>query len=204
MEITAKREHRVSSKGATNLPLEIKDTPQTISTIDKETLRDFGATGSNDALKFGTGITVDEWETNRTSFSARGFDVMLTQVDGLGMTNDWGLVEGQLDTYVFERIELIRGANGLLTGVGNASGTVNYVRKRPTNNDGGEVIATAGSNDLQARGDRLQQAAHGRRCLGRPTWWQLMRTRTPTCAPCTTGAAPSTGWWKVRWATAAH
>lgn len=148
VQITAKREQRVS-KGATNLPLEIKDTPQTISTIDKDTLRDFGATGSNDALKFGTGITVDEWETNRTSFSARGFDVMLTQVDGVGMTNDWGLVEGQLDTYVFERIELIRGANGLLTGVGNASGTVNYVRKRPTNNDGGEVIATAGSNDLK-------------------------------------------------------
>ena len=146
--VTAKREHRVS-KGATNLPLEIKDTPQTISTIDKETLRDFGATGSNDALRFGTGLVVDEWETNRTSFQARGFDVMLTQVDGLGMTNDWGLVESQKDAYLFERIELIRGANGLLTGVGNASGTINFVRKRPTNKDGGEVIASVGSYDFK-------------------------------------------------------
>ncbi|GAB3262232.1 TonB-dependent siderophore receptor [Chitinimonas naiadis] len=146
--IAGKRKHRVS-KGATNLKLEIKDTPQTISTIDKETLRDFGASGSNDALRFGTGIVVDEWETNRTSFQARGFDVMLTQVDGLGMTNDWGLVESQKDTYLFERIELIRGANGLLTGVGNASGTINYVRKRPTNTDGGEVIASAGSYGLK-------------------------------------------------------
>lgn len=146
--ITGKRKHRVT-KGATNLKLEIKDTPQTISTIDQETLRDFGATGSNDALRFGTGIVVDEWETNRTSFQARGFDVMLTQVDGLGMTNDWGLVESQKDTYLFDRIELIRGANGLLTGVGNASGTINYVRKRPTNTDGGEVIASAGSHSLK-------------------------------------------------------
>lgn len=144
--VTAKRENRVS-KGATNLPLEIKDTPQSISTIEKETLRDFSATDSNDALRFGTGITVDEWETNRTNFNARGFDVMLTQIDGLGMTNDWGLVVGQQDTYLFERIELIRGANGLLTGVGNASGTINYVRKRPTNKDGGEIIATVGSYD---------------------------------------------------------
>lgn len=142
--VTAKRENRVS-KGATNLPLEIKDTPQSISTIDKETLRDFGASGSNDALRFGTGLVVDEWETNRTSFQSRGFDVMLTQVDGLGMTNDWGLVVGQQDSYLFERIELIRGANGLLTGVGNSSGTINFVRKRPTNKDGGEVILTAGS-----------------------------------------------------------
>lgn len=145
---TTKRKYRIS-RGATNLPLDIKETPQTISTIDKDTLRDFGATGSNDALRFGTGIVVDEWETNRTSFQARGLDVMLTQVDGLGMTNDWGLVEGQKDTYLFERIELIRGANGLLTGVGNASGTINYVRKRPSNKDTGEVIASLGSYGLK-------------------------------------------------------
>jgi outer membrane receptor for ferric coprogen and ferric-rhodotorulic acid len=142
--IKTKRENRVS-KGATNLPMEVKDTPQSISTIDKETLRDFGATDSNDALRFGTGLTVDEWETNRTSYTARGFDVMLTQIDGLGMTNEWGIAEGQLDTYLFDKIELIRGANGLLTGVGNASGTINYVRKRPTNKDGGEAQLTFGS-----------------------------------------------------------
>lgn len=145
--ITTKREHRVS-KGATNLPLTIKDTPQSISTIDQEALRDFGANDTNDALRLGTGITVDAWETNRTSYNARGFDIMLTQVDGLGMTNDWGLVVGQQDTYLFDRIELIRGANGLLTGVGNASGTINYVRKRPINHDGGEIVGRVGSNDL--------------------------------------------------------
>lgn len=147
MIITTKREHR-TSKGATNLPMTIKETPQSISTIDQKTLSDFGATDTNDALRLGTGITVDAWETNRTSYNARGFDIMLTQIDGLGMTNDWGLVVGQQDTYVFDRIELIRGANGLLTGVGNASGTINYVHKRPINHDGGEVVARAGSNDL--------------------------------------------------------
>lgn len=147
-DVTAKREHR-TSKGATNLPLTIKDTPQTISTIDQDAMRDFATTDTNDALRLGTGLTVDAWETNRTSYSSRGFDIMLTQVDGLGMTNDWGLVVGQDDTYLFDRIELIRGANGLLTGVGNASGTINYVRKRPTNHDGGEIVVRAGSNDFK-------------------------------------------------------
>ncbi|MDO9166306.1 MAG: TonB-dependent receptor plug domain-containing protein, partial [Rhodoferax sp.] len=113
--IKTKRENRVS-KGATNLPMEIKDTPQSISTIDKETLRDFGTTDSNDARRYGTGLNVEEWETNRTNYNARGFEVMLTQIDGLGMTNDWGLVVGQQDTYLYDKIELIRGANGLLTG----------------------------------------------------------------------------------------
>lgn len=145
--VRAKRERRVS-RGATNLPLEIKDTPQTISTIDKDDLADYALTGTNDALRYGTGINVEEYETNRATYNARGFDVMLTQVDGLGMSNDWGTVVGQQDTYLFERIDLIRGANGLLTGVGNASGTINYIRKRPTNKDGGEVLVRAGSWDL--------------------------------------------------------
>ncbi|WP_417584068.1 TonB-dependent siderophore receptor [Nitrincola sp.] len=148
LSIQHKREFRVS-KGATNLPMEIKDTPQTISTIEQESLRDFGVSNSNDALRMGTGINVDEWETNRTGYNARGFDIMLTQVDGLGMTNDWGLVEGQLDTFLFDKIELTRGANGLLTGVGNASGTINFVRKRPTNEDGGEVQLSGGSHGLK-------------------------------------------------------
>jgi outer membrane receptor for ferric coprogen and ferric-rhodotorulic acid len=142
--VKGKRANRVS-KGATGLPMEIKDTPQTISTIDQEDINDFGLTGTNEALRLGTGINVEQYETNRAVYNARGFEIQLTQIDGLGMTNDWGTVVGQQDTFLFERIELIRGANGLLTGVGNASGTINYVRKRPKNEDGGVVSVQAGS-----------------------------------------------------------
>lgn len=148
--VTTKRANRVS-KGATGLPLEIKDTPQSISTIEQEEMKDYGVTDSNEALRLLTGINVEQYETNRAVFNARGFDIQLTQIDGLGMSNDWGTVVGQMDTFLFDKIELIRGANGLLTGVGNASGTINYVRKRPKNKDESEVSFTAGSYD-QLRG----------------------------------------------------
>ena len=46
---------------------------------------------------------------------------------------------------LFDKIELIRGANGLLTGVGNSAGTINYVRKRPTNDAEGSVGVKVGS-----------------------------------------------------------
>lgn len=140
------RETRVS-KGATGLPLELKETPQTISIIDQGAMEDFAVTGSNEALALSTGINVEQYETNRAAFNSRGFEIQLTQVDGLGMTNSYGTVEGQLDTFLFEKIELIRGANGLLTGVGNASGTINYVRKRPTNQDEGKLVLSGGSYD---------------------------------------------------------
>lgn len=146
--VTGKRSHRVS-KGATGLPMDVKETPQTISTINQSEMADFGLTGSNEALGLATGINVEQYETNRATFNARGFEIQLTQVDGLGMTNSWGTVVGREDTFLFDRIELIRGANGLLTGVGNASGTINYIRKRPKNEDGGEVSVTAGSYGLK-------------------------------------------------------
>jgi len=144
--VAGKRAHRIS-KGATGLAMDVKDTPQSISNLDKEDITAFAVTDSNEALRLATGINVEQYETNRAVFSARGFEIQNTQIDGLGMSNDWGTVVGQQDTFLFERIELIRGANGLLTGVGNASGTINYVRKRPLNEDRGNVQFTLGSYD---------------------------------------------------------
>lgn len=144
VSVVAARSSRVST-GATGLDLEIKETPQSISIVTSEQMRDFRTTSINEALRMATGITVDEWETNRTSYSVRGFDIANTQVDGVGMPNGWGIVTGAVDTYGYEKVELIRGANGLLTGVGNAAGTINFVRKRPTNERKGEVNVSYGS-----------------------------------------------------------
>lgn len=142
--VSGKRANRVT-KGATGLAMDVKDTPQSISHIDKEDITAFAVSDSNDALRLATGINVEQYETNRAVFNSRGFEIQNTQIDGLGMSNDWGTVVGQQDTFLFESIELIRGANGLLTGVGNASGTINYVRKRPLNRDRGEAQLTLGS-----------------------------------------------------------
>jgi outer membrane receptor for ferric coprogen and ferric-rhodotorulic acid len=146
MTVTSLRENRVS-KGATGLPMEIKETPQSITTFTSEEMQDYGVTDSNKALQMVTGINVEQYETNRATFESRGYEIQLTQVDGLGMTNSWGTVVGKEDTFLYDKIEVIRGANGLLTGVGNASGTVNYVRKRPTNKDQGEFLLEGGSWD---------------------------------------------------------
>lgn len=142
--ITSQREARVST-GATGLNLDIKETPQSISVVTAEQMQDFGTTSINEALRLSTGLVVDEWETNRTTYTLRGFDIANTQVDGVGMPNGWGIVTGAVDTFGYEKIEVIRGANGLLTGVGNAAGTINFVRKRPTNEKQGEVNLSYGS-----------------------------------------------------------
>jgi outer membrane receptor for ferric coprogen and ferric-rhodotorulic acid len=142
--ITSQRAERVS-RGATGLDLEIKETPQSISVVTSQLMDDYGATSLNDALRLATGISVEEWETNRTNYVARGFEIKNTQIDGVGLPNNWGIVTGAMDAFGYEKLEVIRGANGLLTGVGNSSGTINYVRKRPTNTQQGAFAVEGGS-----------------------------------------------------------
>src|SRR3546814_6186792 len=48
---------------------------------------------------------------------------------------------------VYERIEVVRGAAGLVTCVGDPSATVNLVRKRPTDTFHGSANLSAGSWD---------------------------------------------------------
>lgn len=137
--ITAVRENRIS-QGATNLPLSIIDTPQSVTVLARETMNRFALDEVNEALRFVTGINVDAVETDRTYYNSRGFDIKSMQVDGQGLPFKWNVV-GALDTSIYEKIEVVRGANGLLTGTGNPSGTINYVRKRPLNGRhlGGEM-----------------------------------------------------------------
>src|SRR5262245_10963258 len=142
------RDNRTST-GATGLSLDLKDTPQSISVVTSEMMDAYGTNNVNDALRLATGISVEAWETNRTNYEARGFEIKNTQIDGVGLPNNWGIMTGTMDSFGYDKIEVIRGANGLLTGVGNASGTINFVRKRPTNSAQGTLSLTGGSWDMK-------------------------------------------------------
>lgn len=135
------------SRAATKLELTPRQTPQSLSTITAAQLDDFKLSSVNDALKYGTGISVEEVETDRTYFTARGFDITNFQYDGIGIPFVYGNLDGSLDTAPFERIEVLRGANGLMSGTGNPSATINFVRKRPTRAPQARIDLSAGSWD---------------------------------------------------------
>lgn len=139
------RENR-SSRGALVLPMSLFDTPQSVTVIGSDFIESFGLNNVNQVLEQVTGVNVEAVETERTYYNARGFDIKSMQVDGIGLPFNWNVV-GALDTYIYDKVEVIRGANGLLTGVGGPSGTINYIRKRPTNERAATVAATGGSWD---------------------------------------------------------
>lgn len=121
-----------ASASATGLNLSLRDTPQSISVTTRTTMDDFRLDSVNDLLGLATGIVVEKVETDRTYYTARGFDIVNFQLDGVGTPFVYGLVDGDLDTAVYERVEVIRGAAGLVANTGNPSATINFVRKRPT------------------------------------------------------------------------
>ena len=145
--VVGQRENR-ESRGALVLPVSTYDTPQSVSVVDAKFIEDFGLDDVNQLLNLVTGVNVEQVETDRTYYNARGFDIKSMQVDGIGLPFNWNVV-GALDTYVYDKVEVIRGANGLLTGIGNPSGTINYIRKRPTNDMFFKTEVSSGSWDKQ-------------------------------------------------------
>ena len=141
------------SGGATGLSLSVYETPQSLTILDAETIADFALVDINDMLSMTTGVNVDAMETDRTIYNARGFDITSMYVDGIGIPFG-DLIVGDLDTAIYEKVEVIRGSNGLITGLGNPSGTVNYVRKRPSNEfDVNTTISVGRWNDRRLVAD---------------------------------------------------
>ena len=138
-----------STTSATRLDTSIRETPQSISVITREQLDDFRVLTINDALSYATGIKVEPFETDRTDYSARGFDITNFQIDGISTPITYGTNYGNLDVAIYDRIEVLRGANGLLTATGNPSATINFVRKRPTKDFQARIDMSAGSWDNQ-------------------------------------------------------
>lgn len=117
---------------ATKLSLTLFETPQTVTAISRIQMDDFALNTVTDVLDYTPGVTVEEVETDRIYYTARGFDIVNFQYDGVGAPFTYGLNKGQQDTAIYQKIEVVKGAAGLITGLANPSATINYVRKRPT------------------------------------------------------------------------
>lgn len=148
------QEDRTMVSSVTGLDLNLRETPQSVTVIGRDQIDDFGLNNINDLLDHAVGVNVDRIETDRTMYNARGSDITSFQVDGIGLPLIWDLQAGQVDTEIYERVEVIRGADGMMTGLGNPSATINYVRKRPTDDFQASLSASYGSwNDRRFTGD---------------------------------------------------
>lgn len=145
---------RTRTSAVTGLDMSLRETPQSVSIINQDRIKDFALTDVNQLLAQVTGVNVEKVETDRTYYNSRGFDITNFQIDGIGLPLIWGIQFGSLDTVLFERVEAVRGANSMMTGTGNPSATINYVRKRPTHEFQASAALQYGSwNDYRLEAD---------------------------------------------------
>jgi outer membrane receptor for ferric coprogen and ferric-rhodotorulic acid len=135
---------------ATKLALSPRETPQSISVVTRQQMDDQGMMQLTDAFRQVTGVSFTQQGSQGTDSNAvysRGFPVENYQIDGVPQLNSWVLQSADLALY--DRVEVLRGATGLLNGVGSPAATVNLVRKRPTSTFQGTASVTLGSWNLK-------------------------------------------------------
>ena len=132
---------------ATRIPLSQRETPQSISVVTRAQITDFQLNDANALLATVPGINVQAQETDRFYYSARGFDIQTFQIDGIGLPFAFSIQTGSIDTAIYDHIEVLRGAPGLLSSTGNPSAVINFVRKRPTTTFQASGSAQYGSYD---------------------------------------------------------
>lgn len=135
---------------ATGLNLTLRETPQSVTVMTRQRMDDFRLETLTDVLQQAPGVTVSR-QADWTTFNVRGNKVGL-QVDGNRQyPTGWGwnshLMYSMDDMADIDRIEVLKGSSGLMTGDGAFGGTVNLIRKRPTHEFQASVRGSAGSWD---------------------------------------------------------
>lgn len=135
---------------ATRLILTPRETPQSVTVITRQHMDDFGLNNVDDVMRNTPGITVSAYDSERSNYYARGFSINNFQYDGIpSAVRNVGYSAGNTlsDTAIYDRIEVIKGSTGLLTGAGSLGATLNLVRKKPTAEFKGHASLGAGSWD---------------------------------------------------------
>jgi outer membrane receptor for ferric coprogen and ferric-rhodotorulic acid len=119
---------------ATGLPLSARETPQSVSIVTQQELVDQNLQTLNQVVEYTPGLVSTQGNGEyRFAYYARGSSIENQQIDGVSSYVHFYArdVLPQDDMAMYDRVEVVRGATGLLEGTGNPSASVNMVLKRP-------------------------------------------------------------------------
>ncbi|HRL22760.1 MAG TPA: TonB-dependent siderophore receptor [Alcaligenes sp.] len=125
-----------SNSTSTRLNLSLRETPQSVSVMTRQRMDDQGLTQLADVAAQTPGLVYVAGGNSGSDSSmiyARGFVVENYMVDGMGQTySGYRSLFQSNDMVLYDRVEVLRGASGLMNGVGEPGATLNMMRKRPT------------------------------------------------------------------------
>ena len=145
-----------SSTSATKEDAPLIEIPQSVSVVTADQLASRNVQTVAEAIRYTGSVDVDTFgdETRFDWINIRGFD---QSTYGLYRDNSrWqsGNVSGQIDPYLIQEVDILKGPSSVLYGQNQPGGLVNLVTKRPPSRDLREVVLNYGSfNRAQVAAD---------------------------------------------------
>lgn len=129
------------SFSATRTDTPLRDVPQSITVVTKDLIRDQNMLSITDVVRYVPGVAPSQGEGNRDAVIFRGNNSTGDfYVDGL--RDD---VQYMRDLYNIDRVEVLKGSNGMIFGRGGAGGVINRVTKEANWTPTSEIVAQYGS-----------------------------------------------------------
>lgn len=139
------------SATATKTDTPLNETPQSVSVITADQIRDQGAPNLQEVLRYTAGVRNELYGIDNRGdwFSLRGSEESTLLYNGLRepLTGYYGVV--RTEPYNFERIEVLRGPSSIIAGQNDPGGVVNLVPKRPLAMPLREVGVRVGNDSLR-------------------------------------------------------
>ncbi|MBL8265639.1 TonB-dependent siderophore receptor [Steroidobacter sp.] len=125
----------------------LRDRPQAVTIVTRDRLDAQNLNTLTAALEQTTGVTITTTSLTQKDFYSRGFRIESIQIDGgAPLTN--GLGFRQLpDLAIYEQVEVTRSPDALFSGNSAPSGSIQLIRKRPTDINQVEMALLAGRWD---------------------------------------------------------
>ncbi|MEE1925741.1 TonB-dependent siderophore receptor [Pseudomonas sp. 148P] len=127
----------------------LRETPQSVTVMTRQLMDDRNLTSLDQVLAQTPGMTFGQRNYGSHLYLSRGFVVsnenyMMDGIPGQAYNPTAWMPN---DMAIYDRVEVLRGAAGLLLGAGSPGGAVNLVRKHATTEPRLSLIARAGSWD---------------------------------------------------------
>lgn len=141
VEVTGRSSSAGVINPSTKTPTPLRDVPQSVTVVSGELIHDQLMSSVADTVNYVPGITSHQGENNRDQVVIRG-NSSSADFYVNGVRDD---VQYYRDLYNVERIEALKGANGMAFGRGGGGGVINRVTKQAGFTRTGEAALQTGS-----------------------------------------------------------
>lgn len=149
------------------LGMSVRDTPASITVIDRYLMQAIGAEDTQSALRAVPGVTTQD-SPGSPGVNFRGFSAnSLAQLFN-GINVQYSIAARPVDSWIYDRIEALGGPSSFLYGSGAVGGTVNYITKLAQPGDFSEARLRLGSESLREMSLGLNRRISAEDSDGRP------------------------------------